>query len=149
MRIKLSECESNPKKIEALENYCKRNDKLLALRDKNQRILAVGLSIKALQESKSKEGFPHYNVIYKYIPVTKTLGDKHVSESKYQELKANNFMEAYPIYDVFICVYEGMINHEKVQDNKREEYWFKAYNWYLRYPDKFSIFDLINRSTKS
>ena len=28
MKIKLSDCEVNPKKIEALENYCKKNNKL-------------------------------------------------------------------------------------------------------------------------
>ena len=29
MRIKLSDCEVNPKKIEAIENYCKKNNKLI------------------------------------------------------------------------------------------------------------------------
>ena len=54
MRIKLSDCEVNPKKIEAIENYCKKNNKLLALRDMKDRILAVGLSIEALKHQNPK-----------------------------------------------------------------------------------------------
>lgn len=149
MKIKLSDCEVNPKKIEALENYCKKNNKLIALRDMKNRLLAVGLSVKALQTSKTKDGFNQYNVIYKTVPVTKTMEDNSVTEEKYAELVKNNFTETYPLYDVYLCVYDGMIKHKEEYNNKREEYWFKAYNWYLRYPDKFSIFDLINRSTKS
>ena len=148
MRIKLSECEAKPEKITAIENYCKKNDKLLALRDMKQRLLAVGLSIKSLQTSKSKEGFNHYNVIYKEIPVAKTLGDKYITEAKYIELKNNNFLERNPIYDVYICVYEGMITHEKVQDNTREQYWYKCYEYFRKYTDRFSIFDLINKTNE-
>lgn len=149
MKIKLSDCEVNPKKIEALENYCKKNNKLIALRDMKNRLLAVGLSVKALQTSKTKDGFNQYNVIYKTVPVTKTMEDNGVTEEKYAELVKNNFTETYSLYDVYLCVYDGMIKHKEEYNNKREEYWFKAYNWYLRYSDKFSIFDLINRSTKS
>lgn len=148
MKIKLSDCEVNPKKIEALETYCKKNNKLIALRDMKNRLLAVGLSVKALQTSKTKDGFHQYNVIYKTVPVIKTLEDKDVNELRYAELVKNNFTERYPLYDVYLCVYEGMINHKEEHNNKREEYWFKAYNWYLKNPNKFSIFDLINRSTR-
>ena len=143
MRIKLSECEANPKKIEAIENYCKKNNKLLALRDMKDKILAVGLSIKALQSSKSKEGFNHYNVLYKDVPVCKVATDKYMNELKVEELKLKNFIESYPIYDVYISVYEGMVENE---DKKREEYWYNCYTYYRKNEDRFSITDLINRS---
>lgn len=152
MRIKLSECEVNPEKINALENYCKKNNKLIALRDMKGRLLAVGLSIKALQISQSKEGFNHYNVIYKDIAVVRSLDEtKNISEKdkkNYEKLKQNNFVESYPIYDVYISVYEGMIKHPEEQNNKREEYWYKCYLYYQKFQDRFSIFDLINRSSK-
>lgn len=152
MRIKLSECELNPNKIIALENYCKKNDKLLALRDIKNRILAVGLSVNALQNSKTKEGFNHYNVIYKEIPVIKTLSENASEKEKinYENLKKNNFIELYPTYDVYITVYEGIIKNEKEdkQNYKREEYWFKCYQYYQKFRNKFSIFDLINKKSK-
>lgn len=151
MKIKLSECEVNPEKIIALENYCKKNNKLVALRDIKGRLLAVGLSIKSLQTSKSKEGFNHYNVIYKTIPVVKTIDNLNSSQkekSNYEKLKQNNFVEFYPLYDVYICVYEGMIKHQEEQNNKREEYWYKCYLYYQKFQERFSIFDLINRSSK-
>lgn len=142
MRIKLSDCEVNPKKIEAIENYCKKNNKLLALRDMKDRILAVGLSIKALQTSKSKEGFNHYNVIYKDTPVCKVATDKYMNEAKIEQLKEKNFIESYPIYDVYICVYEGIVDAE----SKIEQYWYNCYTYYRKNEDRFSINDLINRS---
>lgn len=152
MKIKLSECEVNPEKINALENYCKKNDKLVALRDMKNRLLAVGLSIKSLQTSKSKEGFNHYNVIYKDIPVNKSIDTIQNPTQKeklyYEKLKQNNFVESYPVYDVYICVYEGMIKHQEEQNNKREEYWYKCYLYYQKFRDRFSIFDLINKSNK-
>lgn len=151
MRIKLSECELNPEKINALENYCKKNNKLIALRDMKNRLLAVGLSIKAIQTSKSKEGFNHYNVIYKEIPIIKNidiLNSSQKEKSNYEKLKQNNFIESYPLYDVYICVYEGIINHKEKNNNKREEYWYKCYLYYQKFKERFSIFDLINRSSK-
>lgn len=151
MRIKLSECELNPEKINALENYCKKNNKLIALRDMKNRLLAVGLSIKAIQTSKSKEGFNHYNVIYKEIPIIKNidiLNSSQKEKSNYEKLKQNNFIESYPLYDVYICVYEGIINHKEKNNNKREEYWYKCYTYYQKFKERFSIFDLINRSSK-
>lgn len=148
MKIKLSDCVVNPKKIDAIENYCKKNNKLIALRDMKNRLLAVGLSVKALQNSKTKDGFHQYNVIYKTVPVVKTMEDMGMTESKYAELVKNNFTETYPLYDVYICVYDGMIKHKEEHNNKREEYWFNCYNYYLKNENRFSIFDLINRSSK-
>lgn len=148
MKIKLSDCVVNPKKIDAIENYCKKNNKLIALRDMKNRLLAVGLSVKALQNSKTKDGFHQYNVIYKTVPVVKTIEDTRMTESKYAELVKNNFTETYPLYDVYICVYDGMIKHKEEHNNKREEYWFNCYNHYRKNEGRFSIFDLINRSTR-
>ena len=152
MKIKLSDSENNPMKLIALENYCRKNDKLLCLRDMKNRLIAVGLSIKALQTSKSKEGFNHYNVIYKNIAVNKSIDmieNPTEKEKKYYEtLKKNNFIEKYPIYDIYICVYEGMIKHEQIQNLNREKYWHECYLYYQKNKEKFTIFDLINKRKK-
>ena len=93
-------------------------------------------------------GFDWFSTLHSDYAFGKTLGDKYITEAKYIELKNNNFLERNPIYDVYICVYEGMITHEKVQDNTREQYWYKCYEYFRKYTDRFSIFDLINKTNE-
>lgn len=147
MELLLSKCDK--KHIESITNYASKNNKVLALRDTQGKILAIGLSISALQTAESKSGFKYYQVKTKKRPL-------YCSHNDVNEIIIDNNMCAEIItYDVVIQIYEGKRLKRKDQDGnlydipkdqqKAEEYWYKCYIRYLNNKDSFSIFDLINK----
>lgn len=162
MKVKLSDAQNNPRKLQAVENFCLKNNKLLALRDNQNRLLAIGLSLRALQSSKSKDGFYHYQVTYKKIPLQVTkeefMGDIRfisdeewkIRDNEYAVLKNNNFLIEVIDYDCYICAYDGMISHRNEKSTKRELYWYNCYLYYLNESNtnKFIPTDLINTKVK-
>lgn len=140
IKIKLSTVDKNPRLLEAFMNYCKNNNKLIALRTLDNQIMSVGLSLEALHNASSKEGFKYYQVIYKDIPVI-INNYENVKEEEIEELKRNNFTRRVPFYDVMLCSYEG-IEDERC---KKEQYWFKCYQYYLQNQENFVYLDLINK----
>lgn len=138
MKIWLS--KSKKEQIDAIERYAKKNDKLLALRDKNSKILGLGLSIYSLTTITSKDGFKYYQVITK----ERQMETSSVSE----EVRLNNYILNYPIHDVTIEIYEGKKNHNNAFLNKVELYWYKRFQYYCKYPEKFYPHELINKLKK-
>lgn len=147
MNILLS--TSTEQQLVAIEKYAQKNNKLLCLRDKNNKILAIGLSLRALQQAKaeqrdkSKHPFYYYQVLHKLTPIFTSNVPKEVINNNYQ---VNNV-----IYDVYIEVYEGKVIQKDIKAQKAEDYWFNSYQFYLKKEniDKFGIFDLINKKVTS
>lgn len=133
---------ATPRQLETLQSYAFSNDKLLCLRDKQGRLLAVGKGLAALQKAKSKDGFYYYQSITKLVPV------KGTRKSLPAEIVNNNFQREVVIYDVFVEVYEGKRHHKVKYLNQLEDYWFKCYEFYKRNSHKFMTYDLINKKIR-
>jgi hypothetical protein len=139
VRSLLSRNENDFSQIQAVVNHAVNNDKLLALRDKSGKLLAVGLSLQALQTVTSKTGFKYYQVLKKSKPIS--------TSDVNQKIKDNNYCTDIIIYDVAIEIYEGKIKHNNSSFNKIEDYWYNCYEYYLNNKDSFCLFDLINKKT--
>ena len=85
---------------------------LLEMRDKNGLLLAVGNSLHALQNFKSKDG-------------------KHLYKVESKKFLKYDKIEEIIFHDIYLDVYKGKknINHKNQNFfNKQEEYWLKAAN---------------------
>lgn len=110
--------KATEKDLANLQKIAEKGDDLIEMRNKQGILLAVGTSIKALNEEKSKEGQPLYRV-----DIKKVLDYDHVKEII--------------TYDIQLDIYQGKkeieFNNPKTQDffNKQETYWlFCAKKWY-------------------
>jgi len=138
MKVHLSKCKE--KGLEALEIYCNKNDKLIEMRNKNNRLIAVGLSIKSFQNLKANNGFNLYNSIKILSPI--------YNEARSEQQRLDNYCKEIVLYDTILSSYEGKIIHKNDKYNETEEYWFKCYINYLKNKELFIPWDLINKHEK-
>lgn len=150
MKVWLDKCGKD--QLDALQKFADKNKKLLCMRDKAGKLLAVGCSIEALQESKSKRGFKHYQVIKELRPIYLSkaeLSETYKDQTKVEKIINDNFQVEHTIYKISIEIYEGRKIDPDPLFMKNENYWYKCYCYYSKYPSRFYKFDLINKkSTK-
>lgn len=131
--------------VKAIETYALRNDKLLAIRDRHDRLLTVGLSLSALANSTSKSGFKYYQCVKGSKKVYKLSAYGYNTDVQ-NEIISNNYTKDFLIYRPAICVYEGIFKSDDEAHMKNENYWYNKYEQYLRNPDMYAPWDTLDKS---
>lgn len=105
--------KTTEKELATLQKIAEKGE-LLEMRDRNGLLLAVGNSLYALQNFKSKDG-------------------KHLYKVEIKKILKYDKIEELVVYDIQLGIYKGKkIMKHKNQDffNKQEDYWLKAANMF-------------------